>query len=166
MSDEEPGGSLEIRALTDPGLREAIGGVCVHWALLELTVERALSHIVGDAGVLRYAKDLGANLQHLRSAVEKSIKFDVNQKAEIHEVIGQIECLRPERHRVAHGLWGKDSNGVIHSIFPALKRNVDPVKPMTVEDIRQTKLSIFFVGKALRRFIDPSDEVQILWDKD
>jgi hypothetical protein len=47
VPDELTSDFLEIRALTDPGLREAVGGVCVHWALLELTVERVLSYMAG-----------------------------------------------------------------------------------------------------------------------
>jgi hypothetical protein len=72
MAEKSTGDFLEIRALTDPGLREAIGGVCVHWALLELTVERVLSRMAGEGGLLRFESDLGNNLQRLISLAEAS----------------------------------------------------------------------------------------------
>src|SRR5688572_22043298 len=128
---------VEIRALVDPGLRGVIGGVCIHWALLELTVERVLSYIDGTHGLLRYESDLGQNLQRLSQVVESCDKLDASQKSHIRELVDQIRSVRDERHRVTHGLWGKDEDGTIHSVFPALRRNVDPMKPMTIEDIRQ-----------------------------
>jgi hypothetical protein len=166
MPEESTRDFLEIRALTDPGLREAIGGVCVHWALLELTIERVLSHLAGDGGVLRYESDLGNNLQRLLSMAEDSQTLDEAQKSEIADLVGKIRSLRNERHRITHGLWGKDDIGAIHSIFPALKRNVEPVVPITIEDIRTVKLATFFLGKALRKYVDPSDQILIRWDKE
>jgi len=157
---------VQIRALTDPGLREAIGGVCVHWALLELTVERVLSYLEGAKGLLRYESDLGNNLQRLLALAESSDKLDTTQKFEIRHLVEQVRCLRGERHRVTHGLWGKDDDGTLQSVFPALRRNVDPMKPMTTEDVRRVKLQIFFIGKALRAYVDPLDVVRIKWETD
>jgi|SRR5688572_8108041 len=166
MPEELAGDFLEIRALTDPGLREAIGGVCVHWALLELTVERVLSHLTGEGGVLLYESDLGKNLERLLTLTEASNSLDATQKSEIRNLVGDVRSLRNERHRIVHGLWGKDGNGYIHSVFAAIKRDVEPVVPITVEDIRQVKLKVIFLGKALRNYVDPADQIVIKWDKD
>jgi hypothetical protein len=116
--------------------------------------------------VLRFESDLGNNLQRLLNLVEASATLDAAQKSEIRDLVSQIRTLRSERHRITHGLWGKDEKGSIHSVFPAIKRNVAPVVPITIEDIRQVKLRTFFLGKALRNYVDPTDQVLIKWDKD
>jgi len=166
MLQNEQHVNLEIRALTDAGLREAIGGVCIHWALLELTVERLLSTLEGTPGTLRYESDLGANLQKLDRMIEIHGRLNAGQAKDIRKLIERTRELRKERHRVTHGLWGKDESGVIHSVFPALRRDVPPVKPVVVDDIRQLKLRILTLGKSFRRYVDPLDSVRIQWEKE
>ena len=166
MLKNQQTGLLEIRALIDAGLREAIGGVCIHWALFELTIERLISTLEGSPDTLRYESDLGANLLKVERLIETSGRLNVDQKNDIRKLIERTRELRKERHRITHGLWGKDENGVIHSVFPALRRDVTPVKPVVVEDIRQLKLRILTLGKSLRKYVDPLDIVQVKWEKD
>lgn len=155
--------AFDVRAPSDRSLRNAIGGVCIHWALLELSVERVLSHLEEGSAVLRYNAQLGGNLAKLSKLVDLSSKLTDAQKQDLSNVIAKVREISEERHRVVHGLWGTDENGMLHSIFPNISRKAVPTKPMSVEDIRQVKLRILEVGKRLRNYVDSSSEVRILW---
>jgi hypothetical protein len=166
MLENDSAKFIEIRALTDPGLRDAIGGVCIHWALLELTVERVLANLTGERGLLRYEKPLRENLERVELVAGTSTALTEVQKKDVLGLIADVRAISIERHRIAHGLWGKDVNGVVHSVFAAISRTVPLAKEVKVEDIRQLKLAIILLGKKLRTYVDPSDQVQIRWEKD
>src|SRR5262245_2070935 len=123
MLEQEQCESMDIRALIDHGLREATAGVCIHWALLEPTADGVLSYFENTGGLLRYESDLESNIKRLSALIEATDKLEANQRTEIRELVGQIRSVRDDRHRVVHGLWGKDGDGAIQSVFPALKRN-------------------------------------------
>ena len=157
---------FEIRAITDEGYREAIGGVCIHWALLELTVERVLANLESGSTLLRYDAQLATNLDRLSALVETSTALAIDQREKLRQLLTEVKSTRDERHRLVHGLWGRDANGVVHSIFPAISRKPDPARPISVDDIRQTKRRIFRLGKRLRAYVNPSEQVQIKWERD
>jgi hypothetical protein len=150
--------TLKIDTVTDSGMREQIGGVCVHWALLEMMVELVIANLEGKPNEVTYPDNLSRRLKTLKSLAGKSTLLE-QEKAEICEVASQIEAIVDERHRVVHTLWAKDENGVIYSIHPWSKDRKKQGKPLHDEDVRKIKLRIRKLAKRFAPFVPETHEV-------
>jgi hypothetical protein len=154
--------TFAITAPTTPGLRDAIGAVCVHWAVLELMVERVAAFQTKQSIEVVYENDFGGNMRLL----EKHMEGHPALVESWTELIKTGRELARERHRIVHGLWHVEEPDTIISFFPELKgkgRKIDPDKRMSVDGIHAFKRSVFKLGQRWRRFADPSDDVRLKW---
>jgi hypothetical protein len=150
--------TLKIGTVTDPEMREQIGGVCVHWALLEMMVELVIANLEGKPNEVTYPDNLSRRLKTLKGLAERST-LQEQEKAEICEVASQIEATVDERHRVVHTLWAKDENGIVYSIHPWSKDRRKQGKPLHNEDVPKIKLHIRNLAKRLTPFVPKTHEV-------
>lgn len=162
-SDEDD--FLAVHAIANPQMRQAIGGVCVHWAILELSVERVISNLRGDPGVVTYQEDMGHALDTMKKLARESEHLIQEQKNEIVDLAGKIKTLAQERHRVVHGLWGMDTAGQIHSLFPRSKPHEMPGRPMTEAEVVEIKRRVWRTGKALQKFASATQSVALAWPR-
>lgn len=101
---------FKITAPMTPGLREAIGAVCVHWALLELMIERVVAFQTKQSIDVAYDNDFGGNMDLLENYRKKRRRtLDPAVAAKWAELIEAGRKLAKERHRIVHG-FGASSN--------------------------------------------------------
>ena len=154
-----------ISAATTPGLRDAIGSVCVHWALLEFVVERVIAFQTRQSIEVTYERDFGGNMAFLEKYLKDNPGLGPVLVEEWVSLIKEGRRLAKERHRIVHGLWHVEGDTII-SFFPELKskgRKIDAEQRMTVEGIHEFKRSLFKLGRLWAQFASPSDEAKLKW---
>lgn len=151
---------LQIGAIADEPLRGAIGALCVHWALLELSVERVIANLKGNPGIVTYSEDLGHRTDTLKRLAKASSALLAGESNTLCILASEIKKLCHERHRYVHGLWGLDIDGSLINIFPRAKDGA-PARPATPAAIRLVKLRAFSLHKQLLTFVDSTRVVAL-----
>src|SRR5262249_52484136 len=141
-----------ISAIADEKLRGAIGALCVHWALLELAVERVIANLEGNPQVIAYSEDLAHRTETLKD-LAKSSGLTPAQKTTLCSLASDIKQLGHDRHRYVHCLWGLDASGNLISLFPRTKVG-EQGEPASAAQIRQTKLKTWQLTKKLLQFVE------------
>jgi hypothetical protein len=152
-----------------PGLRDAIGAVCMHWSLLELMVERVVAFQTKQSIEVTYEKEFGQNLDALEQHLKDHPDIDPILALQWIWLIAQGRKLAKDRHRIVHGLWHVEGDEKIISFFAELKRKkrkIDPVQEVAVEGIQELKRAIFQLGQLWRQFAEASDKVRFKWNID
>lgn len=147
---------LRISALADKHMRNQLGALCVHWALLELIVERVIAAWEGRGGKVEYKKDLAKRLPRLKELARE--KLPVEQATAVENIASQIHALGHRRHHVVHGLWGIDENGNFYSVHPRTKLQKVAV-PQNAQTIREIKLEAHRLFLALEEFAPPTAHI-------
>jgi hypothetical protein len=137
---------------------EAIGKVCIHWALLESIVDVALSKLAGFAledsrGAIVTAHMSWPQKMDVLSAIVDAFLADHPHLARFESVKPLLKKAQEGRNRVVHGQWGV-LDGKVHKLrLTARGKLKTSIEPIALDEIHAVALDIGRAGAATLKLV-------------
>ena len=131
-----------------------IGRICVHWSIMELTMERVIWHLSGispKAGRLVTARqNIDPRIKRLKKLARQYLTNEAQE--EIYAICRDIKDVQEQRNWAVHGLYGINKHGERFQI--SYRKDPNGVaKPVNDNSLREVRRAIYRLQIKLEQFL-------------